>query len=170
MSEQTIIQKSANIIPLHAEKAAKASELKWGKDVISLGFCIIPSLLLKAQRRLNLNATQLAILMHLADYWWDAQRKPYPAKKTLAESLSLSPRQVQRYIAEFEKAGLVKRVYRTMPNKGKTTNEYDLSGLVKRLQELAPQFQEVENQIKSLRNKIKKPSLRKTKTQQLEKA
>lgn len=45
------------------------AEKKWGKDVINLGFCMIPSLLLQAQKRLGLNPTQLAILLQLADYW-----------------------------------------------------------------------------------------------------
>lgn len=52
------------VIPLHPAK--RASEQKWGRDVMKFGFCIVPSLLLRAQERLKLNATQLAILMHLA--------------------------------------------------------------------------------------------------------
>jgi hypothetical protein len=33
-------------------------------------------------------------------------RKPYPSKRSLSERLGLSERQVQRYIAEREQAGL----------------------------------------------------------------
>jgi DNA-binding MarR family transcriptional regulator len=150
----------AQVIPLRPLTAAKASERKWGKAVMELGFCIVPSLLLRAQRRLGLNPTQLAVLMHLADYWWDVDRKPYPSKKTLGERLGLGPRQVQRYIAELEEAGLVKRIERRAAHRGKLTNEYDLSGLVKRLKELEPEFREVEEEIKSRRRAVARPGVR----------
>ncbi|MCH7794279.1 MAG: helix-turn-helix domain-containing protein [Proteobacteria bacterium] len=152
---------SAKVVPLRQPlKATKASERKWGKPVMGLGFCIVPSLLLRAQQRLKLNPTELAVLMHLADYWWDGDRKPYPSKKTLGERLGLSPRQVQRYIAGLEAAGLVKRVERTAWHRGKLSNEYDLTGLVKRLKELEPEFREVENEAKSRRREVGRPGLR----------
>ncbi len=152
---------SANVVPLRQpRKAMKASERKWGRAVMGLGFCIVPSLLLRAQQRLKLSPTQLAVLMHLADYWWDVNRKPYPSKKTLGERLGLSPRQVQRYIADLEAAGLVQRVERTARHRGKLSNEYDLSGLVKRLKELEPEFREVEKEAKSRRREVARPGLR----------
>lgn len=73
--------RSAKVIPL---KGTKASERKWSKPVIQLGFCIVPSLLLRAQQRLKLDPTQLAVLMHLADYWWDVNRKPHPRRRLSA--------------------------------------------------------------------------------------
>ena len=147
----------AEVIKLHPAKATKASEKKWGKEAMDLGFCIIPSLLLKAQKRLGLNPTQLAVLMHLADFWWDAERKPYPSKKTLSERLNLSERQVQRYIAELESAGLVLRIERTAAHRGKLSNQYDLSGLVAKLKELAPEFKEVEDEVKTKRRAVARP-------------
>jgi hypothetical protein len=127
---------------------------------MELGFCIVPSLLLRAQRRLALNPTQLAVLMHLADYWWEVDRKPYPSKKTLGERLGIGPRQVQRYVAELEEAGLVRRIERTAAHRGKISNEYDLSGLVKRLKELEPEFREVENEVKARRRAVSRPGVR----------
>lgn len=113
---------------------------KWGKKVIALGFCILPSLLLRAQRRLCLTPTQLAVLIQLADFWWDAGRKPFPKKADLAHRLGLSERQVQRYIAELEQAGLVQRIERRAAHRGKISNEYDLQGLVDKLAEIEPDF------------------------------
>ena len=127
---------------------------------MGLGFCIVPSLLLRAQRRLGLNATQLAVLMHLADYWWEVDRKPYPSKKTLGERLGLSPRQVQRIIADLEAAGIVKRIERRAVHKGKLSNYYDLSGLVERLMALEPEFREVEEDTKSRRKAVARPGVR----------
>ena len=103
------------------------------KEVIALGFCIVPSLLLRAQNRLNRNPTQLAAFLQLCDFWWERERKPYPSKEVLAERLSLSPRQVQRCIAELETAGLVQRIQKRASHGGKLTNLYDLGGLVERL-------------------------------------
>ncbi len=151
---------SAKVIPLRPLKATKASERKWGKGVMGLGFCIVPSLLLRAQARLGLNARQLAVLMHLADFWWNAERKPYPSKKTLGERLRLSPRQVQRIIAELETAGLVQRIERRAAHMGKLSNYYDLSGIVKRLKELEPEFRKVEEEAKARRRAVARPELR----------
>lgn len=146
---------TAEVIPLHRSKeAVNASEKKWGKKVMQLGFCMVPSLLLRAQQRLGLSATQLAILMHLADHWWDADRKPWPSKATLAKRLNLSARQVQRYMAELETAGLVQRVQRRAAHGGIQSNMYDLSGLVDKLKELEPEFREVEEEVKASRKQV----------------
>jgi predicted transcriptional regulator len=138
---------TAKMVLLHATSADKASDKKWGKSVMKLGFCVIPSVLLRAQQRLGLNPTQLAVLLQLADYWWDQGRKPYPSKQALSERLGLSPRQIQRYIAELEAAGLVKRIERHATNGGKLSNEYDLSGLVERLKKITPEI-EAANEMK----------------------
>jgi len=154
-----------NIVQLHPSKATKASEQKYGKEVMAIGFSIVPSLLLRAQKRLGLNPTQLTILMHLMDYWWDESRKPYPSKATLSERVNLGERQIQRHIAEMEQAGLVQRIERTASHKGKLSNYYDLSGLVARLKKLAPEFQEVEDKVKTNRRGVaQRGGLKKTKS------
>lgn len=150
----------AKVIRLRPAKATKASERKWGRPVLQLGFCLVPSLLLRAQARLKLTAAHLAIVLHLADYWWDTDRRPYPAKKTLGERLGVSPRQAQRYVAELEQMGLLRRIPRTAPNRGKLTNEYDLSGLVARLKELEPEFRKVEEEVRAKRQAVARPGLR----------
>jgi hypothetical protein len=155
-------ENTAEVVQLRpkASIATRASERKWGKSVMDLGFCIVPSLLLRAQARMGLNPTQLALLMHLADYWWDADRKPYPMVKTLGERLKLGPRQVRRYLAELETAGLIKRVERRAAHRGKMSNVYDLSGLVNRLKELEPEFRQVEAEVKKKRRAVTRPGAR----------
>ncbi len=150
----------SNVVQLRPAKASQASEQKWGKLVMKVGFCIIPSLILRAQQRLKISPTQLALLMHIADYWWDVDRKPYPSKKTLGERLGIGPRQVQRHIADLEEAGFVKRIERTAPHHGKLSNEYDLSGLVKRLKELEPEFRKVEEESRARRRAVTRPGLK----------
>src|SRR3546814_12900840 len=80
---------------------------------------------------LGINPVQFNIIMHLADIWWEKEHRPWPKKQLLAERMDMSERQIQRQIAELESAGLVQRVERTRPGRGQTSNEYDLSGLVK---------------------------------------
>ena len=160
MSKTDTQQATAEVIDLHPPKATKASQRKWGAAVIKLGFCVIPSLLVRAQRRLALSPTQLAVLIQLSDYWWDASRKPFPSKKTLADRLGLSPRQVQRHIADLEEMGYVRRIQRTAAHGGKLSNEYDLSGLVERLKELEPDFRQVEEENKLRRRTVARPGLR----------
>lgn len=150
------------VIPPKAPKAksTKASAAKWGGDVMELGFCILPSLLFRAQRRLCLTPVQLAVLLQLADFWWDAARKPFPKKADLAERLGLSDRQVQRHIAGLEAAGFVRRIERTAPLRGKISNEYDLSGLVAKLKALEPEFREVAEQTKARKQAVARPGFR----------
>ena len=144
-------EQSPKIVALSAPKAKRSSENKWGHAVMDLGFCIVPSLLLRAQDRLGLSPTQLAVLLQLCDYWWENDRKPHPSKATIAGRLRLGPRQVQRHIAALEKRGFVERVERRTRNKGKTTNIYDLTGLVQKLKKLEPDFRKAEETARKAR-------------------
>ncbi len=158
--------RTKNVIPLPVRKevaatAAKMSERKWGREVMEAKrFCLFPSLLLHAQARLKMTPTHLAIVVHLIDYWWDVERKPWPSKATLGARVGLSPRQVQRQMAQLEKMGLVTRNERRSAHQGKLSNEYDLSGLVKRLKELAPEFRAVDDAYKAQRRAVSRPGLR----------
>jgi DNA-binding transcriptional ArsR family regulator len=98
--------------------------------------------------------------MHLADQWWDAPQIPWPAKSTLAERLNLRPRQVQRHIAELEKAGLVKRQARYLGKGNQTSNAYDLSGLVTKLKDLEPEFRRAQQEAKERLRAVTRPGLR----------
>lgn len=139
-------------IPLDApapKKIRRSAEAKWGTDVMARGFVIVPSVLLRAQRRLGLSGTQLAIILHLVDWWSDADKHPWSAKETLSNRIGLTERQLQRQIAALEKRGYVKRVPHVTRH-GKRPNSYDLGGLVKKLKELAPEFRKAEAAIKQV--------------------
>jgi hypothetical protein len=154
-----------NVIPMPARPtvtAARMSQRKWGREVMEArNFCIFPSLLLHAQARLKMTPTHLAVVLHLADFWWDADRKPYPSKAKLSERLGLSPRHIQRQMAELEEMGLLKRNERRNAVKGKLSNEYDLSGLVARLKELAPEVKAADEEAKKKRQAVARPGFRK---------
>jgi len=141
------------VTPKASKKSQKLrSEDKWGAPVIAQGFCIIPALLFRAQRRLGLSATQLAVILQLSEFWWHDGRLPWPKKETIAERLNLSEKQVQRHVRALEKCGYVKRIKRVTRH-GQTSNAYDLSGLVTKLQELAPQFAEAQ----AAKRKVERP-------------
>lgn len=107
---------------------------------------ILPALLLRAQRRLGLSPTQLALIIQLSDFWWDDGKIPWPKKETVGQRLNLSDKQVQRIVRDLEERGYVQRVKRVTRH-GRTSNGYDLSGLVRKLQELAPEFAAVHPEI-----------------------
>lgn len=154
-----------NVIPMPPRatvNVARMSERKWGREAMDVrNFCILPSLLLHAQARLKLTPTHLTLVLHLADFWWDADRKPFPSKAKLAERVGLSPRHIQRQMAELEKMGLVKRNERRSRLKGKLPNEYDLSGLVARLKDLAIEFKAADEEAKKKRDAVARPGIRK---------
>ena len=131
---------ASNVVPLRPTKAQKRrSEAKWGTAVIAQGYCIIPALLFRAQRRLGLSATQLALILQIAEFWWDDGKLPWPKKETVAHRLNISEKQVQRLVRDLETRGYMAR-QRRVTRHGQTSNAYDLSGLVAKLQELAPEF------------------------------
>ncbi|MBH0115018.1 helix-turn-helix domain-containing protein [Novosphingobium sp. YJ-S2-02] len=144
--------------PRVAKDDRNKSQRKFGKPVIDYGFAIVPSLLMQAQHRLGLNPVQFNIILHLIDFWWDAEKRPFPKKETLAERMNMSERQIQRHIAELENAGLVKRIGRTKRGHGKISNEYDLTGLIDRLKALEPEFTDVREENKKKRKNVGLPS------------
>lgn len=146
-----------NVIKLKNKNDQLQSEKKWGKQVMRVGFNILPSLLFKAQKRLGLTSQQMMVLLHLSDYWWDANNKPWPAVGTIADRMGLQRRQIQRIVKDLETAGLVKRIARTAKHKGKLSNEYDLSGLVKKLKNIAPEFIKAEQDAKDIKKAVTKP-------------
>lgn len=163
MSDDNNVVSLANLLGSTGKPdTRKASEKKFGKPVMDVGYCITPSLLMKAQARIGLNPVQFNIVMQLLDQWWSADRRPWPSKATLAERIGLSERQIQRQIAEMEGAKLIQRIGRTSPGKGKTSNEYDLSGLVKKLKELEPEFTKAKEEARARSKALSLPKHKQT--------
>lgn len=153
----------SNVIPIRAPgKSARARsfEQKWGASAGKVGFTMIPTTLLRGAGRLQLDPPKFAIVLQLLEHWWERDRDPYPSKDTIATRVKLSPRQVQRHIAMLEAEGLVRRIERRAPGRGKTSNAYDLSGLVERVAKLSEEILEENAEIKKRRSALEKPGLR----------
>lgn len=139
-------QPSATVIPLPSKKnTGKRAEDKWSPQVLKFGYTALPNLLLRAQAKLGISPTRFNVLAQLAEHWWDADKYPYPAKDTIARRMGKSPRQVQRYITELEKAGLIKRIERFSGRKSQINNGYAFDGLIKKLKAIEPEFTKAAN-------------------------
>ena len=122
--------KNQNSAEKQPGQSLKRNEEKWSKPLLAAGWIDFPAVIVERQQALGLDAVDLNILLHLANYWWTKDRKPYPSKKTIADALGVTPRTVQRRIADMEKGGLIRREERRIPGRGSQTNIYHLDGLI----------------------------------------
>lgn len=109
----------------------RANEKKWGKENIDAGWTLIPNALLMHQATLGLRPIDLNIIMQIAQYWWEPDNHPFPAKKTIADCIGVTPRTIQKRIQEMEKAKFIEREERRESKKGSKTNIYRLTPLIK---------------------------------------
>jgi len=131
-----------------------AMEERWGKNVIRAGYTVVPSIILRAQSRLHINAIELAVLLHLLDHWWDNAEMPFPSKKRIADRLGVSDKTVQRAIAALETEGLVRRVKRSNGNGGQASNLYDLAPLIERIRPIADEDLEARKKAAEMRRSV----------------
>lgn len=143
----------------------KLLDQKWGKKTMEVGYTVLPVALLRGQARLKIGMNELAVLVHLIDHWWKPDGMPYPKKQTIAERLGISPKTVQRAIVNLEREGLLIRKERySNATKGRTSNEYDLSPLVDRLQPIANDMAAAAAEAKAKRKAAERPGLKKRAT------
>ena len=113
-------------------------EAKWGKKTVkSMGWTGIPNLLIERQQALSISPLELNILIIMMKHWWESDRMPFPSKKIIAEIINRDGSTVQRAIRNMEKNGLLERIKRGNGYGGQGSNEYNLSGLISKLQVLA---------------------------------
>ena len=155
---------SDNVVPLRpradAAPSRRSLEKRWTRDVIEPGFTLIPSVILRAQARLHINAVELAVLMHLIDHWWEDETMPFPSKRRLAERMSVSDKTVQRAIVRLEEEGLLKRHPRSHASGGQASNLYDLSPLVEKLKLIAKDMIEARMDAAATRRAAARPGLK----------
>jgi Helix-turn-helix domain len=125
----------AEVIKFPKANASKADqrrfEARWGKQVADRGYTMLPAVLIRAQHRLGLSPEEFVY------HWWEPDHNPFPAKATIAARMDKSPKTVQRYLKALEDGNFIQRIERFEKNKGQTSNEYDLSGLVNKLAAIA---------------------------------
>lgn len=136
---------ASNVLPIKKAPEQRQLDKKWGAAVMSHGLFIVPSILLRAQARLLVKPTQMIVLLQLIEHWW-GDNKIFPSMKTIGDRINLTPKQIQRTIDSLVKKRLLTKKQRRLPGRGKVSNEYDLTLLVKRLRALEPEFAETRRQ------------------------
>lgn len=115
---------------------------KWGSTVTSgeTGFVVVPDMLIKNQKVLRLDNTDLAVLLNILVHWWKQDEWPHPRLSSIARRMGCSTRTVERAVNKMQKNGLIERKQSEDKNTadGSITVRYiDLSGLVQRVEQLA---------------------------------
>ncbi len=107
---------------------------------MKFGYTLVPNLLLRAQAKLKIEPAHFNVLMQVMEHWWEADKHPFPSKETIARRMGKSPRQIQRYLAEMEDAGLITRIKRTIGKEKQVSNFYSFDSLVAKLKAVEPEF------------------------------
>jgi predicted transcriptional regulator len=133
---------------------------KWGKTNISAGWTIIPNALLENQSRLGLSCIDTMVLINLIMHWWEKDNPPRPSKKRLANMLGVSLKTVQRSFIHLEQCGAIKRILRYKEGKdnARTTNHYDLNGLVDLLEGFSKEL--IEEREANRKSEVNRPKKR----------
>jgi DNA-binding transcriptional regulator YhcF (GntR family) len=148
---------------LATKEKEKESRKKWGDELIDAGYTIMPSTLITRQKALGLESIHINILLVLMTYWWTADTRPYPSKKTMATIIGVDESTIRRRIAEMEKCNFIKRIQRRVDKDRNQTNIYDFAGLIVALQPFAQeeiQAKEDNRIAKASRINRKKPVLK----------
>ena len=113
-------------------------QAKWGSGLDG-GFLVLPVLLLKRQKELALDSTELIVLLNLLASWWDVDKLPFTRAITIAKRIGVTARTVQRCLEKLEKRGLILRIRNTTGHGVETrvVTEYDLEPTVLKVKKLA---------------------------------
>ncbi len=98
-----------------------------------MGFAIVPGVLIRAQAKLELDTTDLAILLNLILHWWKVGEWPYPQPSVLARRIGVSTRTVERHLEGLEERGFLLRHPSVKSPDGLACRRIELTGLVERL-------------------------------------
>jgi DNA replication protein DnaD len=135
------------------KKNTETLESKWGEKSLIMGWTAIPTLLLFLQAELSISPLGFNILINLISHWWESEEHPFPSQESLANRMGVSKRSVQREISNLVEKGLLeKKQNKPSHSKYKGRNTYNLSGLVKMLNDLA--LERVNNNQKNRTTKI----------------
>ncbi len=160
MIEEVETTTSADAVNETEKKDDKVLIKKWGKEAIDVGYTVLPKALLQGQARLKINATDLAVLIHLIEHWWRPDEMPWPKKARIAERLAVTPKTVQRSIVRLEEEKLLKRVDR-FANGRRVSNGYDLSPLVERVKAISVDMAKAKEEADQTKRKAVRPGARK---------
>ncbi|GEM_PF-674288 len=138
-------------------ESEKTLRIKW-RTSLDMGWTVIPSALLKGLPRLHIGATDLATLICLIDYWWAPESQPWPSKRALAERLGVSQKTIQRSLKRLQDEKLIVSEARRSASGGQTSNRYDLSPLVRRLEGIVADMKQAALDAEAAKRAATRPS------------
>lgn len=100
---------------------------KWGA-VAEEGYQAVPHALFRYQEQLHLSNGELVTLLNILDFWWEANKNPFPGASALAKRMNTNPRSVQRHLKALSDKGFAIRERGTDEKR-----RFRLDGLVNRL-------------------------------------
>lgn len=133
---------SLSILKMRTDMKAKTEPLerKWGEKSMLMGWTAIPTSLLFLQAELSISPLGFNLLVNLVSHWWETTELPYPSQESMAKRMGVSKRSIQREISTLIELGLLEKHPNKAGNKKfKGRNSYDLSNLVKILNEKTPE-------------------------------
>lgn len=107
---------------------------KWGARVANKGFVQLPNCLMFCKNHLHLTDAEFTVLAYLLTRQFTPRSKPYMSVKTLASHIGKGESATRDNLRKLEQKGFIVREARKSD-----TNRYDLSGLVKKLNQHLPQ-------------------------------
>lgn len=140
-----------------SKRKPSSVEKIWGREVVEHGYAGVPSILIRAQKRLKITPTQMNIVVQMLDYWREPTRKPFPTKKEIANRIGITEKTVQNNVRQLEKANLIRREYRKTAVGDFTSNLYHLDGLVNAVKALEPEFTKVKAERAKARKDLETP-------------
>jgi len=120
----------------NAADSSTVLNAKWGRDVMALGYTVVPDVLLTHMAVLGLTPAELVMILQLLRYWWSPEQMPFPSKRKLAEAIGCSEKNVQKVIARLEYQGYIRRIQRRHPGDRSESNVYDMRPLLEMLEPL----------------------------------
>lgn len=95
--------------------------------------------------------------MQIISHWLYSGNDQHPSKARIAERMGKHARTVQGYLTSLEEKSFLQRVGRFRASNGQDANGYGLSGLIAKLEAIAPEFNKVADQNKTRRPKVEAP-------------
>jgi DNA-binding transcriptional regulator YhcF (GntR family) len=116
----------------------KLLERRWTAVLVKAGWTALPSIVLEKQAALGLKPIDVNILMQIAKHWWGTESAPpFPSIDSIAATIGVAARTVQRHISAMEKAKLIERNPRYYALGGQKSNAYTFKGLIEQCQPFA---------------------------------
>lgn len=139
------------------KQALNENQKKWTPALLATGFTTLPSIILERQDALGLDPIDVNLLLQLAKHWWYADLLPHPGVKSIAKSMGVNVRTVQRHLRNLVALGFIEKTARKRLDGGHSTNEYSFQGLIEKATPYAVEAkQERERQVQEKRERLRR--------------